>query len=110
MIKPPHHVALLGKLIRSWLFRTFEGGREQGATRSALGSSEAPSQMSPNSSNDDASARVPWCKFMMPPGMFWILVLLFVAPLLYGAEQTVPSLIPNTFAPESAPAHSISHL
>jgi len=40
----------------------------------------------------------------------WLTMLLLAPPALYGAERVEPSLIPNMFAPESAPAHSISHL
>jgi cytochrome c oxidase subunit 2 len=37
-------------------------------------------------------------------------MLFLVAPVLYGAERVDPALVPNIFAPESAPSHSISHL
>jgi cytochrome c oxidase subunit 2 len=37
-------------------------------------------------------------------------VLLLVAPVLFGAERVDPALVPNTFAPESTPAHAISEL
>jgi cytochrome c oxidase subunit 2 len=37
-------------------------------------------------------------------------MLFLVAPALCGAERVDPALVPNIFAPESAPAHSISHL
>jgi cytochrome c oxidase subunit 2 len=40
----------------------------------------------------------------------WMTMLLLAGPVLYGAERTDPSLIPNMFAPESAPAHSISQV
>ena len=45
--------------------------------------------------------------------LLWLLpvVMLSLAPqVLPGAEPVDPSLIPNTFAPESVPAHSISHI
>jgi cytochrome c oxidase subunit 2 len=37
-------------------------------------------------------------------------MLLLVTPILYGAERIDPALVPNIFAPESTPAHSISQL
>jgi cytochrome c oxidase subunit 2 len=37
-------------------------------------------------------------------------MLFLAAPLVYGKERVDPALVPNIFAPESAPAHSISHL
>ena len=37
-------------------------------------------------------------------------ILLLAAPILYGAEHVDPALVPNIFAPESTPAHSITHL
>jgi cytochrome c oxidase subunit 2 len=40
----------------------------------------------------------------------WITILVLAAPALLGAEHADPSLIPNTFTPESGPAHTISHL
>jgi cytochrome c oxidase subunit 2 len=40
----------------------------------------------------------------------WTTILLLATPILYGAERVDPSLVPNMFAPESAPAHSISHI
>jgi len=47
---------------------------------------------------------------MIPPWMFWMAMLLLTAPVLYGAERVDPVLVPSIFAPESTPAHSISHL
>ena len=38
------------------------------------------------------------------------IILLLVIPMVCGAERVDPSLIPNMFAPESRPAHSISQL
>jgi cytochrome c oxidase subunit 2 len=40
----------------------------------------------------------------------WTTILFLVAPVLYGAERVDPASVPNIFAPESTPAHSISHL
>ena len=40
----------------------------------------------------------------------WMAILLAAAPALCGAAQVDPHLVPNTFAPESTPAHSISQL
>lgn len=40
----------------------------------------------------------------------WMAILLLAAPIVYGAQRVDPSLVPNTFAPESTPAHSISQL
>jgi cytochrome c oxidase subunit 2 len=42
--------------------------------------------------------------------MFWSAMLLLAPQLLFGAERVDSSLVPNMFAPESAPAHSISQL
>jgi cytochrome c oxidase subunit II len=49
-------------------------------------------------------------RFSIPPWMFWIAMLSLASRPLYGGEQVDPSLVPSIFAPESAPAHSISHL
>src|SRR5579859_4878922 len=40
----------------------------------------------------------------------WFALLLFASRALYGAEHVDTSLVPSIFAPESTPAHSISHL
>lgn len=40
----------------------------------------------------------------------WFALLLFASRALYGAERVDTSLVPSIFAPESTPAHSISHL
>jgi cytochrome c oxidase subunit 2 len=42
--------------------------------------------------------------------MFWIAMLLLAPQVLFGGERVDPSLVPSIFAPESAPAHSISQL
>ena len=44
------------------------------------------------------------------PRMFWLAALFLAPQVLYGAERADHSLIPSIFAPESAPAHSISQL
>jgi len=47
---------------------------------------------------------------MIPPWMVWVAVLLASPQALFGGERVDPALVPSIFAPESAPAHSISHL
>jgi len=47
---------------------------------------------------------------MIPPWMFWMAMLLVAPQVLCGGERVDPSLVPSIFAPESAPAHSISHI
>ena len=42
--------------------------------------------------------------------MFWLAMLLVAPQALRGGERVDPALVPSIFAPESAPAHSISHL
>ena len=42
--------------------------------------------------------------------MFWLVMALVLQQGVLAAERTDPALVPNMFAPESAPAHSISHL
>jgi len=49
-------------------------------------------------------------KFIIPPWMFWMAMLSLAAQALYGGVHVDTSLVPSIFAPESAPAHSISHL
>jgi cytochrome c oxidase subunit 2 len=49
-------------------------------------------------------------KFIIPPWMFWIAMLSLASQALHGGEHVDRSLVPSIFAPESAPAHSISHL
>ena len=40
----------------------------------------------------------------------WVAMLLAAPQALCGGQRVAPSLVPSIFAPESAPAHSISHL
>ncbi len=47
---------------------------------------------------------------IIPPWMFWLAMLLVAPQVLRGGERVDPTLVPSVFAPESAPAHSISHL
>src|SRR5262249_35852697 len=49
-------------------------------------------------------------RFMKSYLMFWMVSHLFTSQILFGAESVDRSLIPNTFIPESGPAHSISQL
>ena len=49
-------------------------------------------------------------RFIIPLWMFCMAMLLLAPQALCGGERVDPSLVPNTFAPESAPAHAISHL
>jgi cytochrome c oxidase subunit 2 len=55
-------------------------------------------------------AKVPSREFIIPPWMFWIALLCIAPQALWGGERVDPSLVPNIFTPESAPAHSITHL
>jgi len=41
---------------------------------------------------------------------FWLLTLILIQQGVLAAERTDPALVPSIFAPESAPAHAISHL
>jgi len=50
------------------------------------------------------------CSFLIPPWMLWLAMAVVLQQGVLAAERTNPALIPSTFAPESAPAHSISHL
>jgi hypothetical protein len=52
----------------------------------------------------------PSYSFFVPPWMFWIAMLLLAPHALFGEERVDRSLVPSIFAPESTPAHSISHL
>lgn len=49
-------------------------------------------------------------KLIIPPWVFWIAMLSLASQALFGGEHADRSLVPSIFAPESAPAHSISHL
>jgi cytochrome c oxidase subunit II len=40
----------------------------------------------------------------------WIIILSLTQQVLYAGEKIDPALVPSIFAPESAPAHSITHL
>jgi len=42
--------------------------------------------------------------------LFWLVTLILIRQSVPAAEITDPSLVPNMFAPESAPAHAISDL
>lgn len=48
--------------------------------------------------------------FLTPFRMLFATTFSLVPHVLRGAEHADPSLVPNIFAPESVPAHSISHL
>jgi cytochrome c oxidase subunit 2 len=49
-------------------------------------------------------------QFMISPRAIWLALLSVSPDLLFAAQGTDPSLIPSIFAPESTPAHSITHL
>jgi cytochrome c oxidase subunit 2 len=57
-----------------------------------------------------ARIRFPTYRFIIPPWMFWITMLLLGPHALFGEERVDRSLVPSIFAPESTPAHSISNL
>ena len=42
--------------------------------------------------------------------LYWLAAFILIPPSLLAMERTEPALVPNMFAPESAPAHAISHL
>jgi cytochrome c oxidase subunit 2 len=42
--------------------------------------------------------------------MFWVVMAVLTRQGVFAAEKTDPALVPSVFAPESVPAHSISHL
>src|SRR5262249_11293438 len=104
MIKTPRGVAFLWNRIRKCLSKTCEGTGERDATPAALRTSETSSQTSVKSWTDDALDN------FIPPWMFWMAMLLVAPQALCAAERTDPTLVPSIFAPESAPAHSISQL
>jgi cytochrome c oxidase subunit 2 len=48
--------------------------------------------------------------FVIPRGIFWMLIFVLSQQGLYAGEKIDPSLVPSVFAPESLPAHAISQL
>jgi cytochrome c oxidase subunit II len=42
--------------------------------------------------------------------LYWLAILLLIQPGVLAAEKTDPTLVPSIFAPESTPAHAITHL
>jgi len=109
MMKSPE-LHFLWTLTRRWRAGKGSGTQERGATRTELGKSEIPRQASANPCGDDVSARVQSYGFIISPWMCWIGTLLLATQAIYGGENVDPSLVPSIFAPESAPAHSISQL
>ena len=49
-------------------------------------------------------------RFIFAPRMLWVAMLMAAPQALCGGERVAPTLVPSIFAPESAPAHSISQL
>jgi len=90
------------------LFEIFGITRGRNATLINRREREVPTLMPSNFRGNAVS--VPSREFIIPPWMFWIALLCIVPQALWGAERVDSSLIPSTFAPESAPAHSISQL
>ena len=48
--------------------------------------------------------------FVIQSPVFWMVTLFFIQQGGFAAERVDPALVPSVFAPESAPAHSISNL
>ena len=49
-------------------------------------------------------------RFIIPLWMLWVAMVLAAPRALCGGQRVNPGLVPSIFAPESAPAHAISHL
>lgn len=110
MIKTPERVPFLLRVIRRRPPVAHAGIQETGPTRETLGPGGISSHTPLECRNDRASVGAWSITSWIPPWMFWMAMLLAAPQALCGGQRVDPALVPSMFAPESAPAHSISHL
>jgi cytochrome c oxidase subunit II len=106
----PEKVPFLRNVIGKGSSPAREGIQERAATREALRPSEVPSQKPVEGWSHGPSVRASSFTSMIPPWMYWVAMLLAAPQAFCAAERVAPALVPSIFAPESAPAHTISHL
>src|SRR5512133_2046991 len=109
MIRPPGEIHLPLRGRQRWSLRLL--ARTTGEPKSApnIGEREPALQPPSRSCRDGQSSKVRYRDLIVPPWMYWMTMLVLAQRGLHGG-QTDPSLVPSMFAPESTPAHAISHL
>ena len=110
MIKAPEKVPFLRMVIRRRPPTPHKSFQERASAQEILGPSEGSSHTPLECRNNGASVGTSSITAMIPPWMFWVAMILAAPQALRGGERVDPALVPSIFAPESAPAHSISHL